>query len=317
MSEHDIELDRLREGVSCAALLENLPPAWKLDRAESTRNCLKYRRGKGEIIIVNHGGRGWWDAGGTAKGDVFALVQHLRSDLNFGHVRKLLRDYVGLQPVFAPHQHPRDQDGIVTPAHTRWERARTLRPGSPAWDYLTKARALSDPILRAAIARDCVREGGYGTAWFAHRAHDGRLTGFEMRGADFRGFAKGGDKTLFRLPGRPRHSIGPPRRIAVAEAPIDALSLAALERLAGDTLYVATGGGMGPPTIEALSQLLADAAAIPGAALIAATDNDAPGQRYAGLLADLAGMAGVSFERLRPSADVNDWNDMLRKGRGA
>ena len=60
MSGHDEELERLREGVNCAALLERMPPPWKLDRAESTRDCLKYRRGQGEIIIVNHAGRGWW-----------------------------------------------------------------------------------------------------------------------------------------------------------------------------------------------------------------------------------------------------------------
>lgn len=99
MSGCDTELDRLRESISCAVVLENFSPPWKLDRAESTRDSLKYRRGKGEIIIVNHAGRGWWDAGGTAKGDVFDLVQHLRPDLKFGHVRKLLREYVGLPPV--------------------------------------------------------------------------------------------------------------------------------------------------------------------------------------------------------------------------
>ena len=31
------------------------------DRAESSRASLKYRRGEGEIVIVNHDGRGWWD----------------------------------------------------------------------------------------------------------------------------------------------------------------------------------------------------------------------------------------------------------------
>ena len=36
------------------------------------------------------------------------------------------------------------------------------------------------------------------------------------------------------------------RRIAIAEGAIDALSLASLEGSRADTLYVATGGGMGP-----------------------------------------------------------------------
>ena len=71
---HDAELDELRAGVSCAVLLERHPPPWQLDKRESTRRCLKYRRGEGEIILVTHEGRGWWDPGSTAKGDVFSLV---------------------------------------------------------------------------------------------------------------------------------------------------------------------------------------------------------------------------------------------------
>jgi hypothetical protein len=55
------ELDLLRRGVSCAAVLEQFA-GWRLDARESTPRALKYRRGKGEIIIVNHDGRGWWDA---------------------------------------------------------------------------------------------------------------------------------------------------------------------------------------------------------------------------------------------------------------
>lgn len=317
MSGCDTELDRLRESISCAVVLENFSPPWKLDRAESTRDSLKYRRGKGEIIIVNHAGRGWWDAGGTAKGDVFDLVQHLRPDLKFGHVRKLLREYVGLPPVFPPYHTARERDRAVTPAAVRWHRARALEPTTQAWRYLNDERALPSSILHAATAWDAIRAGGFGSAWFAHRDHAGQLTGFEMRGAEFRGFAKGGDKSLFRLPGWTPHADRRARRIAVAEAPIDALSLAALEGLADDTLYLATGGGMGPVTIKALTVLLSEASAIPGTALIAATDNDDTGRRYAGHLADLAGMAGVGFQRLRPRGDLKDWNDMLRQGRGA
>jgi hypothetical protein len=52
-------------------VLEQTPPCWKLDRKESTKLSLKYRRGKGEILIVSHAGRGWWDPTSDAKGDVF------------------------------------------------------------------------------------------------------------------------------------------------------------------------------------------------------------------------------------------------------
>ena len=317
MSDQDDELQRLREGVNCAALLERLPPPWQLDKAESTRDCLKYRRGKGEIIIVNHGGHGWWDAGGAAKGDVFGLVQHLRPELNFGHARKLLREMIGLQPSFPEHQRVRSRDEDVVPPTERWAAAKPVRTGSRAWRYLADVRRLPSPVLSAAASADAIREGAYGTAWFAHCDEAGVLTGFDMRGPEFRGFAKGGDKTLFRLPGWIPGRDVRPRRLAVAEAPIDALSLAAVERLQGDTLYVATSGGMGPGTLRALDLLLTGMGAIPDALLAAATDNDLPGERYAAFLAERAAAAGVRCERLLPPRGLNDWNDVIKQGRGA
>ena len=96
----DAELDLFRQAVNCAAVLERMATGWKLDARESTRSALKYRRGAGEIIIVNHNGRGWWDATGSAKGDVFNLVQHLDPSLNFGDVRRLLRGFVGIAPTY-------------------------------------------------------------------------------------------------------------------------------------------------------------------------------------------------------------------------
>ncbi len=42
MSGLEGELHQLR-AVSCATWLEQLPPPWRLDKAESTKACLKYR----------------------------------------------------------------------------------------------------------------------------------------------------------------------------------------------------------------------------------------------------------------------------------
>ncbi len=85
MSRRDVEAERLievselKEKVSCVVLLERLGAGWILDKAESTRNCLKYRCGAA-VLIVNHGGRGWWDPHRAwddkrGRGDVFTLVQ--------------------------------------------------------------------------------------------------------------------------------------------------------------------------------------------------------------------------------------------------
>jgi hypothetical protein len=307
MSEQDEEIQRLKATVSCAAVLERLAPVWRLDRAQSTRGSLKYRRGAGEIVIVNHDGRGWWDPLSEAKGDVFNLVQHLEPGLDFGAARRVLRGFVGAAPVFPEGFRIQRSRASSIPVAQRWERRQHLSRGSPVWRYLAGQRALPERILIAARAADAIREGPHGSAWFAHRDGAGVLTGIEMRGPAWRGFSAGGGKTLFRLPGGP----GPLPRIAVCEAAIDALSLAAIEQLRGDTLYAATAGGMGPATIAALRQLVHLMAADPAGILVAATAADTAGRRYAARLRDIATTAGVQFEAILPPDGLNDWNDFL------
>jgi hypothetical protein len=308
MNELDAEIERLKAGVSCAVLLERLPPPWRLDRAESSRRSLKYRRGEGEILIVNHDGRGWWDPLSDRKGDIFTLVQHLDPGLSFGAARRLLRDFVGIAPTFPEVPRGRSTRASSLSAVQRWERCQPLSDGSPAWLYLARQRGLPERILMGARAADAIREGPRGSAWFAHRDRAGLLTGIEMRGADYRNFSAGGGKTLFRLPGGP----GRLTRVAVCESAIDALSLAAIERSRHDTLYAATTGGMGPGTITALQQLLQNLLTEPAGLLIAATDADTAGRRHAARLEDLATEAGVRFDAILPPNGLNDWNDALR-----
>ena len=308
MSEQDAEIESLKASVSCAALLERLPPVWRLDRAQSSRRSLKYRRGEGEIVIVNHDGRGWWDPLSEAKGDIFTLVQHLDPGLSFREARRVLRGFVGVAPAFPEAVRARRTGASRLPVALRWQRQPPLSRGSLAWRYLTDRRGLPEQILTAARAADAIREGPHGSAWFAHRDGAGLLTGIEMRGSDYRNFSAGGEKTLFRLPGGP----GPLRRVAVCEAAIDALSLAAIERARDDTLYAATAGGMGPATVAALQQLLRALTADPAGLLTAATDADAPGRRYAARLQEMATEAGVRFDAILPPDGLKDWNDALR-----
>jgi hypothetical protein len=306
----DAELELFRQTVNCATVLERMVGGWKLDVRESTKRALKYRRGPGEIIIVNHDGHGWWDATGSAKGDVFNLVQHLDPSLNFGQVRQVLRRFVGVTPTYREAVHDRKGKGADHSVAERWARRPRLRSGSAAWAYLSGQRALTRPILEAAAAQDIVREGPYGSAWFAHRLHE-KVSHVEIRGPDYKGSLRGGHKVLFRF-GR---DLTATRRLAIAEAPIDALSLAVLEDTRPDTVYVATGGGMGPGTIEALTEILAQLASTPDAVVASAADANVAGDRYADHHAELAAEAGVPFARLRPPEGL-DWNDVLQQGRG-
>jgi hypothetical protein len=107
----------------------------------------------------------------------------------------------------------------------------------------------------------------------------------------------------------------PQRRLVIAEAPIDALSIAAIENIRGDTFYAATGGGIGPATVEAIEQLLTRIALLPGACVAGASDANPAGERYAARHAELAAAAGVAFERQAPPYGT-DWNDVLQIGTG-
>ena len=148
----DPEIGELRDRVHCAVVLERTPPPWTLDRKESSKLSLKYRRGKGEILIVSHGGRGWWDPTSDAKGDVFALVQRLEPGVNFGHVRKRLREFAGLKPSIPIAERAGRGKASDRPIAERWADRKAVWPDSPTWRYLARKRILPSAIIEAASA---------------------------------------------------------------------------------------------------------------------------------------------------------------------
>ncbi|ONF49417.1 DUF3991 and TOPRIM domain-containing protein [Methylobacterium radiotolerans] len=293
---HDSELDELRARVDCRTVLEQA--GWTLDKEGSTQHAPKYRNGPAQIVIVTHEGRGWFDPLNDTRGDVLALAQHVWGG-SLGHARKALRPLAGLAPALAARPH----DKISSPrldAATVWARASRLRDRSPGVRYLIEARALPSAIVLQAHREGLLREGVNGTIWALHRGADLAPCGWEMRGPHYKGFVKGGSKALFWLGELPQA-----RRVAVTESAIDALSLAALERIKDGTAYVSTGGGFGPPTAETLRALLS-----PDARLVAATDRGQGGELLADRLEELALSCGASFGRLRP--DAKDWNEQLQ-----
>lgn len=289
------EIEQLREKVGCAALLET--EGWKVDIKESTRRAIKYRRGEGEIVIVIHDGRGWFDPLSSAKGDVFSLAEHLGAS-GFVNACDRVASVVGFVPSAPAWQRPAKAKAIVSIAQ-RWDHRFKPRPGSPAWQYLTGARALPADIVAQAIAGNQLREGPHGSMWAAHRDSNGALTGWEERGPEWRGFATDGAKELFCL-GRAASE-----RICITEAAIDTMSLAVIEVLRPDTLYVSTGGGWSPATDQAIRLL----AKRPNVRLVAATDNNRQGEVYAERIRAIAAEARAQYARSRPRSD--DWNEDL------
>ena len=297
MEKTDIE--ELRSRVPCAAVLQKA--GFAIDLKESTRKAAKYRRGD-DIVIVIHDGKGWFDARSEAKGDVFSLVMHLDS-IDFAEATQRVSDLVGFvpsEPVWIRPARERDPD-VGTP--DRWRARHKPWPGSMTWRYLRDERGLQESVIRAAIQQDRLREGPRGSVWAAHLDENGAVTGWEERGPEWRGFARGGGKVLFRL--------GPvgARRLCVTEAAIDAMSLAAIESQRSDSLYLSTGGGWAPATEAAIRGL----ASRHGALLVAATDNNAQGEVYAERIAMIAVATTADYRRQKPEHE--DWNEDLRASR--
>ena len=288
--------DELREKVLCAALLEKA--GWKVDREESTARAVKYRRGEGEIVIVFHSGRGWFDPMSTSKGDVFDLARHLGAK-TFLEALDRVAALVGFQPAQPVWKRPARTKPLA-PVTNRWNGRLKPRPGSPSWRYLAEVRSIPDHLIQEAVEQDRLREGPHGSMWAAHTDDAGAVTGWEERGPEWRGFATGGSKVLFRL-GAARAG-----RICVSEAAIDTMSLAAIEGLRYDTLYVSTGGGWSPATEIALHAI----SARPGTLLVAATDSNLQGDVFGDRIRAVAETEGCAFERLRSRED--DWNEDLK-----
>ncbi|MEA3537076.1 DUF3991 and toprim domain-containing protein [Rhizobium sp. CC-YZS058] len=289
------ELEALRARVSCEALLEQA--GYEIDMKESTRRAVKYRHG-GNIIVVTHGGRGWFDPLGDEKGDVFGLAMVLKKT-TFPAAADAIAALVGFQlsrPEWRPSRSAVSDEAIGD----RWRCRRSPSPGSGAWRYLSWERSIPPAIVRQAIREDILREGPFGSMWAAHVQVDGSVVGWEERGPEWRGFSTGGSKLLFRF--------GPSdaNRLCITEAAIDAMSLAALEGSREGTVYLSTGGGWSPATDAALCEL----AERPGLTLVAATDANSQGDVYAERLRALAEASGCNWQRLRPPAD--DWNEVLQ-----
>ncbi|KSV66807.1 hypothetical protein N182_34885 [Sinorhizobium sp. GL2] len=119
------EIERLRETIVCQAVLET--SGFALDLKESTRRAMKYRRG-GEIIIVTHSGRGWFDPLSDEKGDVFGLMTYLQAcDFLNGCARvAALTGFSPSQPIWHGGEH---WLSVPTTIPQRWARRKPPWPG--------------------------------------------------------------------------------------------------------------------------------------------------------------------------------------------
>jgi DNA primase len=142
-----------------------------------------------------------------------------------------------------------------------------------------------------------------GNAIFPH-FDDMGLSGYEIRGQDFKGFSKHGEKTLWHSA-----NLDEAREVIFVEGAINALSHAQLYPNA-EAAYVSIGGQMSETQRQLVARVMRDAAS-QGAVIVLATDGDNAGEAHAQALKALA-PAGAHIERDRPVPGL-DWNDQAKQ----
>jgi hypothetical protein len=149
--------------------------------------------------------------------------------------------------------------------------------------------------------------GPRGNALFVHTTEAGDLTGFEIKGQGFTGFATGGTKSAWQSAAWPAD-----RALVVTESAIDALSYFQLHPDPADrTRFLSTGGAPSTRQVEILERIFAQLAS--ASRIVAAVDSDDAGVKLASRIEDLARRhEGITFQR-HSSWPAKDWNDVLRQ----
>lgn len=292
------ELEQFKRTINLADFAAS--EGYALDRRESSHASLVMRHPDGDKIIVatDQDGHGvFFSVHGPASGSIIDFLQYRRG-LNLGQVRKTLRAWLPAASAFPTGSKPPTLPKPA-PAHRNRAALTAQWQGFAPYtgDYLAR-RGLTSATL--AVATDWLRQDAYGNAAFRHDDAAG-LTGWELKNSGFTGFAKGGTKALFAFRVGLEPDAAPPR-VVVTESAIDALSFHQLDPAPG--LLLSFAGSLSPDQERLLARLLASHS---DATIIAATDNDAPGEAFA------------AFIRSRRPDTLRaiplrgkDWNDAVR-----
>lgn len=298
----DPELEAFKSQIDLRQFAASM--GYALDASKSGRSSAVMRLGE-DRVIVRRGADGHWIYcsvhDDSDAGSIIDFVQN-RKGCKLGGVRKELRPWVGING--RPALPLAGLLPMVAGAPDRlqvekeWMRSVRLRHG-----YLDLERSIPGSLLASERFAGRMRMDGRSNVLFPHEDIDGALCGFEKKNRGFTGFAAGGEKGLWRS-----NDFDGDVRIVFAESGIDALSYAALFPDA-HARYRSFAGGLNRETQPAL--IRAHIAAMPpGSEVVAATDQDESGHRFAEVIAALSD--GYVFRAHLPTS--GDWNDVLRTG---
>lgn len=280
---------------------------YRRDRAASSRASQVLRHPtSNDKIVVRRAADGHWTYFSVRderdNGTILDFIKERGGHRSLGPVCEELRGWFGIarpQAEWLPPPAPaRDRRAIIE----AFARARV----SETCCYL-KSRGICRETLSDPRFAPTWRLDARGNALFAHRDEQGELTGYEIKGPRFTGFAAGGTKTAWQSIAHEGDRI-----LVITESAIDALSYHQLHPArATSSRYLSLAGA---PSALQMALLLGIFATLSGPiAVVAAVDRDDAGTKLANRIADLVSAhAHLSFERHSPEAD-KDWNDVLRR----
>ncbi len=291
----EAELERFKTEINLVEYAQ--AQGYEYERQKSSRQSAVLEHPMGDKIVVttDRDGHGIYFSlrNEQDNGTIIDFLQN-RSNLNLGQVRKELRSWSssGQAPIPKPEPSARPRQEIIKAIAT----AQVARQHP----YLEQ-RSISTATLQSQRFRGTVLIDERGNAIFPHQDYD-RVTGYEIRNHNFKGFSRGGQKSLWQSNFQPGDN-----RLLVVESPIDALShqeLCQEQR----TRYVATGGNLSQQQRQIFKAMLVSTASL-GIEIAIGTDTDAPGNKLAQEIAQL--IPGKCL-RVTPTAQVKDWNEALQ-----
>lgn len=298
----DSELERFKREINLVEFAQSL--GYEVLKKESSRASIVMKSGGDKIIVATDQADGhgiYFSVGDESDcGSVIDFAQK-RIGGNLGQVRKELRGWMPEAARPSPRRKALQERPERPQAVTR-DRAQLLARFAALTPYSGRYLTATRKVDQAVIEAFGVRQDGYGNACFVHRDAQG-VSGWETKNKGFTGFSEGGNRGLFLA----RPDDASVTRIVVAEASIDLMSWAQFKHTPG-TAYISTGGSV---SAEQFEQLRAAFARNPTAEIVLAHDGDAPGDKMADQVRQLA-PAGTKVTRDRPPEDM-DWNEVLKQ----
>lgn len=293
----DSELDQMKR-INIADYAS--AQGYTLNRQKSSQHSLCFDNAAGDRVLIGQDPKSGHSVYCSVRDDndngtIVDFIQK-RQGLNIGQVRRELRPWIGA-PSQRPQYTPQPQPKPVQKDRLQVQRGLASCERVTSSQGYLESRGIEPETLERFSSR--IYTDPRGNAIFPHFDSEG-VCGLEIKNQGFTGFSKSGEKGLWFA------GAAKPQQIVFCESAIDCLSHYQLKP-SDKTMYVSTGGKMGPGAKQSLESLLENHK---DAVIVVAFDNDKAGHEFAQDLCDMA-----QREIKRDAPELKDWNEQLQQER--